>query len=41
MGLIGFIDNITSYWTSDIKKQIGKGFFQSFFNADRRGEIST
>jgi hypothetical protein len=41
MGLFGFIDDITSYWTSDIRKQTGKGFFQTFFSSGNYGEFQT
>jgi hypothetical protein len=39
MGIIRFIDDITSFLVSDIKKQTGKGFFQTFFNSGNYGEF--
>lgn len=41
MGIIGFIDDIASYVTSDIKKQTGKGFFQTFLNSGNYGEFQS
>ena len=39
MGIISIIDNVTSYFVSDIKKQTGKGFFQTFTDKGNYGEF--
>lgn len=41
MGLINFIDDVTSYITSDIKKQTGKGFLQTFMDTGNYGEFQS
>lgn len=41
MGLIKIIDDVTSYITSDIKKQTGKGFFQTFMDTGNYGEFQS
>lgn len=39
MGLFDLIDDVTSFLTSDIKKQTGKGFLQTFLDKGNYGEF--
>ena len=39
MGLFDFIDNLTTYWVSDIKDQTGKGFMDTFSDTGNYGEL--
>ena len=39
MGLFDFIDNLTTYWASDIKNQTGKGFMDTFSDTGNYGEL--
>lgn len=41
MGLIKIIDDVTSYITSDIKTQTGKGFLQTFMDTGNYGEFQS
>ena len=41
MGFIRLIDDVTSYVTSDIKAQTGKGFFKTFLDTGNYGEFQS
>lgn len=41
MGFIKMIDDVTSYMTSDIKAQTGKGFFKTFLDTGNYGEFQS
>ena len=41
VGIIGFIDDVASYMTSDIKAQTGKGFIKTFTDVGNYGEFQS